>query len=168
MKAAALLREYPAASVLAYFACENEVPTNELIELAARSGRAVYLPQSASGAVVRWQAGAALAIGPGGVSEPTGVALHGMCPEIAFIPVVAWNRQGTRLGRGGGFYDRLLGRCTQTLRIGLAYEFQEYADIPRDPWDVALHYVITERRVVCCGQSGEVAPTRLQKGGMRT
>ena len=151
--------------MLVYLACENEVPTKELIELAAGSNKTVYLPHTASGAVARWRAGDALAIGPGGVPEPTGVPVHGMCPEIAFVPVVAWDRQGTRLGRGGGFYDRLLAKFPRALRIGLAYEFQEFADIPRDPWDVALHYVITERRVMWCGWSGEVAPMRLQKGG---
>jgi 5-formyltetrahydrofolate cyclo-ligase len=101
------------------------------------------------------------------VCEPaTGVSTLPGLPAVAFLPVVAWDAPGGRLGRGGGFYDRLFTRLPRAItRVGLAYEFQEYPDLPRDPWDVCLDYVITERRLVRCGGAGMDAS--LQKGGLQ-
>ena len=112
----------------------------------------LYLPHSAGG-VVRWRLGDSLAVGRGGVREPLrGAPEHPETPAVALVPLVAWDRYGGRLGRGGGFYDRLFAELTSGItRVGLAYEFQEYAELPRDPWDVSLDYVITERRIVRCG-----------------
>jgi len=156
-----------AASVLAYLACENEVPTTDLIERAVRSSKTVYLPHTASGAMARWTPGEPLVIARGGVAEPVGAPLYRTCPALALIPVVGWDRQGTRLGRGGGFYDRLLADLPPTIRVGLAYDFQQVASLPRDSWDIALDYVITEQRVIRCAGSATRRPALLQKGGLR-
>ena len=162
----ALRPDKAAVSVIGYIADENEVPTGAVLEEAARSGRKLYLPHS-SGGVVRWHLGDSLAVGRGGVREPArGAPEHPEIPAVALVPLVAWDRYGGRLGRGGGFYDRLFAELTSGItRVGLAFEFQEYAELPRDPWDVSLDYVITERRVVQCG--GVVAQASLQKGGLQ-
>jgi 5-formyltetrahydrofolate cyclo-ligase len=56
------------------------------------------------------------------------------------------------LGRGAGFFDRLFATLpADIVRVGLAYEFQEISDLPSDPWDVPVEFVITERRTVRCG-----------------
>jgi 5-formyltetrahydrofolate cyclo-ligase len=58
---------------------------------------------------------------------------------------------------GGGFYDRsfaYLLRHTHWLRprlIGLAYDFQRQPKLPRQPWDVPLHAVVTDRKLYLCG-----------------
>ena len=161
------LRAYKTAvSVIGYIADENEVPATAVLEHASRSGRKLYLPHS-SGGVVLWHLGASLIVRRGGVLEPTwGVPEHPDIPALALVPLVAWDRYGGRLGRGGGFYDRLFaGLTTGITRVGLAFEFQEYAELPRDPWDVSLDYVITERRLVRCG--GLVARATFQKGGLQ-
>lgn len=162
------LREFPpsaaAASVIAYIAHENEVPTDGLLDEAARRGQRIYLPREGVPiGVVRWRAGEPLAAGRSGVSAPSGnVPTAPESPAVAFVPLVGWDIRGGRLGRGGGFYDRLFATLTSGItRIGLAYEFQECPELPRDPWDVSLDYVITERRIVQCGgvlslQKGEL------------
>jgi 5-formyltetrahydrofolate cyclo-ligase len=155
-----------AVSVIGYIADENEVPTTAVLEEAARSGRTLYLPHR-SGGVVRWHLDDSLAVGRGGVREPVrGAPEYPETPAVALVPLVAWDRCGGRLGRGGGFYDRLFAELTSGItRVGLAFEFQEYAELPRDPWDVSLDYVITERRIVRCG--GLLAEASLQKGGLQ-
>jgi 5-formyltetrahydrofolate cyclo-ligase len=161
------LRFYKAAvSIISYIADENEVPTTLILEEAARSGRKLYLPRSAGG-VVRWRLGESVTVGRGGVREPVrGAPEYPETPAVALVPLVAWDRYGGRLGRGGGFYDRLFVELTSGItRVGLAFEFQEYAELPRDPWDVSLDYVITERRVVRCG--GLPAAASFQKGGLQ-
>lgn len=64
--------------------------------------------------------------------------------QIIFLPLVAFDIHGTRLGMGGGYYDRTLIDNQHTLRIGVAYEFQKQAYIPAASWDKPLHAVITE------------------------
>lgn len=68
------------------------------------------------------------------------------------IPLVAFDRHGTRLGAGGGFYDRTLAASgpVQPLRIGLGYACQEAPRLPRQPWDQPLHHVVTEKEHIRC------------------
>jgi 5-formyltetrahydrofolate cyclo-ligase len=107
-------------------------------------------------------------VGPGGVAQPAqGMPQAPETPGVILLPVVAWDDNGTRLGRGHGFYDRLLVRLADgCTRIGLAYEFQKVGVLPRDTWDAPLHYVITERRVVRCGPA-PIVSAPLQKGGLQ-
>ncbi|KAF0196788.1 MAG: 5-formyltetrahydrofolate cyclo-ligase [Bacillota bacterium] len=66
--------------------------------------------------------------------------------DLVFVPGVAFDSESYRLGFGGGFYDRFLLRLgTHTLKVGIAYQFQVMAQIPRDPHDIALDGVCTER-----------------------
>jgi 5-formyltetrahydrofolate cyclo-ligase len=159
-----------AAAVIAYVAHENEVPTAPLFTEIFQSGRTLLLPsQRRADRLVRWLPGVPLVPGPGGVLEPE----HGETgaptpPAVALVPVVGWDKRGTRLGRGGGYYDRLLAELDPEItRIGLAYAFQEVPELPRDPWDVPLHYVITERCVVRCSSSDAAEHAALRKGGMQ-
>jgi 5-formyltetrahydrofolate cyclo-ligase len=168
---ASLSTYHRARSVLAYIAAENEVPTQQLIEHVARSSRRLYLPrQGVDGpAVVGWQPGEPLQIGIGGVHEPVHSETVSLAlPAVALLPIVAWNADGMRVGRGGGFYDRLFATLSPAIvRIGLGYEFQCVEGLPRDPWDVLLHYIVTEQRLICCGPPQAVGPELLQKGGVQ-
>lgn len=168
----AQLRSFPpiqlAASVIAYVADENEIDAGPLLDEIVRSGRRLFVPQNIAGpALIRWRPGSPLAVGRGGVLEPAdGVPEIPPDPAVALLPMVAWDEAGTRLGRGGGFYDRLFaGLAVDILRIGLAYEFQQCTELPRDAWDVPVHYVITERRIVPCRYDQSVPA--LRKGGLQ-
>ena len=66
--------------------------------------------------------------------------------DIMLIPLVAFDEHGTRIGMGGGFYDRALMNVRTPLLVGVAYEFQRQAYIEPDPWDVPLNVVITEQQ----------------------
>lgn len=67
--------------------------------------------------------------------------------ELIVVPGVAYDRQGNRIGRGKGYYDRLL-RDTRAVTIGVAYSCQMCDDIEPDDFDVPVHYVITEHEVI--------------------
>lgn len=74
-----------------------------------------------------------------------------MTPEILIVPLVAFDREGGRLGYGGGFYDRTLeGLRAQkpTLAIGFAYAAQEASDLPLEPTDQTLDMIVTEAGVL--------------------
>ena len=89
-----------------------------------------------------------------GIPEPrthgTGAArfLNPLSVSVLFLPLVAFDDRGTRLGMGAGYYDRYLGRLDARLRplvIGLAHEVQRAAaTLERQPWDIPLDGVVTE------------------------
>ena len=63
--------------------------------------------------------------------------------DLMFLPLLAFDRHGTRLGMGAGYYDRTLARQKPNLLIGVAYDFQQQSFILRQEWDIALHSIIT-------------------------
>ncbi len=75
--------------------------------------------------------------------------------DIILLPLVAFDRSGSALGSGAGYYDRALAfRLTQPappLLIGIGFACQEVAGIPMADWDVPLDLVITEREMIVIG-----------------
>jgi 5-formyltetrahydrofolate cyclo-ligase len=69
-------------------------------------------------------------------------------PDIILVPMLGFDRYGTRLGYGGGYYDRTLASLTKKPKlVGLAFAVQELPLIPRDTHDIPLDLVITEAGV---------------------
>ena len=81
----------------------------------------------------------------GGYREPaTGSDFHGEI-DLILVPGLAFTRAGARLGRGGGFYDRLLARLPPgTVRLGVCFAFQLVPALPLEPHDERLHGVVTD------------------------
>lgn len=67
--------------------------------------------------------------------------------ELMVIPAVAFDRRGNRLGRGKGFYDRLLHSARAT-KIGVGYEFQLFDELPTEPHDIPMDVVITQGNTI--------------------
>ena len=64
--------------------------------------------------------------------------------DVVIVPLLAFDRQGNRIGMGGGYYDRFLKKYPAALKIGLAFELQKIENIPVEPHDVPLDAIITE------------------------
>lgn len=93
----------------------------------------------------RWTPDGPLRAGPFGAQVPERDDFFE--PEILIVPLVAFDRQGGRLGYGGGFYDRTLERLRAlrpTLAIGFAYAAQEAPELPLEPTDQPLDLIVTE------------------------
>jgi 5-formyltetrahydrofolate cyclo-ligase len=72
-------------------------------------------------------------------------------PAMAVVPGVGFDRTSMRLGRWQGFYDRALEalrRSGDVCVVGLAFECQIVPELPTDPWDQPMDYVVTEKRVL--------------------
>ncbi len=97
-----------------------------------------------------WRPKMALRKGAYGTFEPDGVEI--LVPTVLWVPLVAFDRRGYRLGYGGGYYDAtitFLKKTNPSLRaIGAAYSFQEVEALPNQPHDVALDMVVTEKETI--------------------
>jgi 5-formyltetrahydrofolate cyclo-ligase len=89
--------------------------------------------------------GEVLAPGAFGIHEPLDTWPR-VVPGLLLVPLLAFDAEGTRLGYGGGFYDRTLS-LLKVPAIGIAYAGQETASLPRGPHDMALTMILTEQGV---------------------
>lgn len=89
-----------------------------------------------------------LELGSFHIEEPTGTnTVDADEIELIVVPAVAYDRRGNRLGRGKGFYDRLLASARAT-KIGVGYEFQLIDEIPVEEHDIPMDYVITQTTTI--------------------
>jgi 5-formyltetrahydrofolate cyclo-ligase len=147
------LDEYIASSrVLSYLQTRNEVMTTGFAAHALSRGKALYVPrirrEPRELEVVRiCDLSGDLHEGTYGITEPVEALAAASDEEIreigfAVIPGVAFDRDGYRLGRGGGYFDRLLPRLSRwCMTVGVCFEEQLVEKVPRDPWDVPVRRV---------------------------
>ncbi|MGA7594898.1 MAG: 5-formyltetrahydrofolate cyclo-ligase [Gallionella sp.] len=75
--------------------------------------------------------------------------------EFALLPGVAFTRRGARLGYGGGYYDKLLARmATRPVLAAAAFGLQIVAQIPQEPTDVSVRWIVTEQETIACPEQG--------------
>jgi 5-formyltetrahydrofolate cyclo-ligase len=77
------------------------------------------------------------------------------------VPGVAFSQDGHRLGRGGGHYDATLAQMPRAVRLGVAFEAQLVAELPREPHDAPLDAVVTESRVLLLPRVRRDPPGRI-------
>ena len=111
-------------------------------------GRPIALPWFAErDGPMRFRLGPACAQGPWGPQPADDASL--VEPGIVLAPLVAAGLDGTRLGQGGGHYDRavdLLRRTRPVLLVGLAWDVQILPSVPAEPWDAPLSAIVTPSR----------------------
>lgn len=112
-----------AQTVMLYNALPDEVSLQLLIDDASGSGKEVIIPEQGANAPI----------------IPDEVLTQ---IDFAIIPGRAFTRNGKRMGRGGGWYDRILHKM-KCPRWGVAFNCQMKKDIPTDEWDVKMNKVVT-------------------------
>jgi 5-formyltetrahydrofolate cyclo-ligase len=142
--------------VAIYSPIQNEVETGDIRDHALATGKQVFYPRcTAENVLDLIEIGSVtdLAFGRFGILEPTGVRRLSKDQEelVVFVPGVAFDLRGNRLGRGTGWYDRLIAKLGRATFVALAYDFQIVDEVPAEEWDQRVHYLITERRIVDCG-----------------
>ena len=90
----------------------------------------------------------ALKYGAFHIEEPVGDDVQDISGiELIVVPAVAYDRNGNRVGRGRGYYDRLL-ESSKAMKIGVGYDFQLVDEVDAEPHDVPVDMVITQTRVI--------------------
>jgi 5-formyltetrahydrofolate cyclo-ligase len=141
-----------------YHAVHGEIDPKPLLDTALRSGKTPYLP------ILRRDSRIGLWFAPYhhnskliqnrfGIPEPVVTHRQLIKPwalDMVFVPLVAFDRHGHRLGMGGGYYDRTFAfklqrsHLTGPKMVGIAHDLQYRDSIESNPWDVPLDNVITE------------------------
>ena len=81
-----------------------------------------------------------------GIGEPTGPEYTDLnSVQMIIVPGVAFDRHNNRMGRGRGFYDRLLKSTPNAYKVGVAFNFQMVEFVPTEEFDVPMNAVITEK-----------------------
>jgi 5-formyltetrahydrofolate cyclo-ligase len=145
-------------AVALYSSMQNEVATAGIRDHALKEGKRVFYPRVAGdtgGDFAELKRAGDLRPGRYGILEPAGNVLLTQRDEeglVVFVPALAFDLRGNRLGRGKGWYDRALSRLGAGVTLaGLAYELQIFDRLPAERWDCKVDHIITESRVVDCG-----------------
>lgn len=138
----------PGEVVAGYWPIRDELDCQPILIRLMDGGQPLCLPvvqaPEAPLAMRLWQPGAALYPSGFGTLAPSEVAPEAT-PDIVIIPLLGFDKHGTRLGYGGGYYDRTLARLARPARlVGLAFAAQELPYIPRQSHDLPLDMVVTE------------------------
>lgn len=145
-----------AGVVAAYASFGSELPTAALLEALVGRGAVVLLPVSLADGGLGWRAyagAAALVAGPRGAPEPAGPDRSLSDADVVLAPGVGFTRDGGRLGRGGGAYDRALAeRRPGVAVIGLGYDESVVESLPVEPHDVHVDVVVTPTAVWLAGR----------------
>lgn len=97
----------------------------------------------------------ALRLGSFYIEEPEGDDIQPIDSiELVIVPAVAYDRKGNRVGRGKGYYDRLLAD-TRATKIGVGYDFQLVDDIDTESHDVIMDAIITESSMITVHHHGK-------------
>ncbi len=139
-------------AIAAYLAADGEA---DLADWLTTSLHWVYLPRINARAKTmhfhRWQGHEPLYENQFGIGEPAADAPQLPAAELDLVltPLVAFDTSGTRLGMGGGYYDRCFADIPSATMVGVAFQCQQSPTfIPSEPWDRRLNAVVTEQGVL--------------------
>ncbi|MDA9590717.1 5-formyltetrahydrofolate cyclo-ligase [Alphaproteobacteria bacterium] len=135
--------------IAAYLPMGGELDPRPLMQALRKNGNIICLPvcinEDAPLVFRRYRHNDALLPDDMGIAAPRATAQQ-VTPDIVLLPLLAFDGQGHRLGRGGGFYDRTLAELKKRSDcrfIGLAFDMQMVDKCPIAPHDEALHAVLT-------------------------
>jgi len=144
-----------ARTVMAYIACRGELSLEYVIRDAFESGKTLLLPRCETPGIMtarKVRSMDDLMLGTYGLLEP-----KTDCPvceperiDLIFVPGVAFDRAGRRLGQGGGYYDRFLEK-SGAVRAGICHEFALIDTVPHEAHDQMMDSVITPGGILCPG-----------------
>ena len=151
-QALALIEAQNAQHIALYVSFDGEISTEKLIKTLWAQDKHVYLPvlhpfNPNHLLFLRYLPETPMLKNKFGIWEPK-LNVQNVLPlkelDILFTPLVAFDKQGNRLGMGGGFYDRTLQnwRNSSFIPVGLAHQCQQVEQLPTEAWDVPLHQIL--------------------------
>jgi 5-formyltetrahydrofolate cyclo-ligase len=140
-------------TIMLFASFGSEVPTQGMIERALKDGRRVILPYLQDGEIHGAEIGGrrGMVRSSHGPMEP---ALRTEVPpeeiDVVVAPGLAFDREGNRLGYGGGHYDRFLDRLGDAARVVIGFHAQLVGSVPSGPNDRRVDLIVTDHETVIC------------------
>lgn len=110
-------------------------------------GKTLAFPRTDEAGGMQFFCSRAFQIGPWKAHEPVGDNLAPE-PDLILVPGLAFDRQGHRMGRGGGFYDRWLEKYPSVKKIGVGFSCQLVPRVPREAHDARMDLLVTENETI--------------------
>ena len=133
-----------ASTVLLYNSLPDEVDTHLLLEAGLKAGKQILLPVVAGEDLELRMYSEQMREGLFGILEPVGEAfLDFSSIDLAIVPGIAFDAERHRLGRGRGYYDRLLLNLPNCKTMGICFPFQLVDSVPVDSHDIPMSEVIS-------------------------
>lgn len=137
--------------VALYISQDFEFPTDILFDFCSEKQKKIVVPVIEKNSMVfrhlkdygKTQANAQKIHEP-----PFGTIVDSSRIDVFFVPLVAFDWKGARLGRGGGYFDRLFSdKMITGIRVGVGYEFQSVLAVPQETFDIKMDYILTEKQL---------------------
>jgi 5-formyltetrahydrofolate cyclo-ligase len=145
-----------AQHILSYAPFAGEISPAKLVE--TLSCRTVHLPKITNFRLSKMRFYSAKKVdrlNKYGIEEPSAVGQPWPANsfDLVLVPLLAFDRSGTRIGMGAGYYDRALEALsyqtsTKPYLVGVAHYFQEVNSLTREPWDVPLDAILTDQEFI--------------------
>jgi 5-formyltetrahydrofolate cyclo-ligase len=139
-----------AGCVYAYASLKREAGTWEILRAVLSAGKRLALPRVSGEKMQFFYVSDLAKLNPGafGIPEPSAECMPAEEPEaVVLVPGMAFTKDGKRLGKGGGYYDRFSEKEPDHLLIGLAYGFQVHAALPTEAHDRKVDMLVTPETV---------------------
>ena len=134
-----------AENILLYHSLPDELSTREFLQECAPQ-KHFFLPRvNGLNLEILPYDRSRLHLGAFRIEEPDGTETVSVDDiDLIIVPAVAYDRRGNRVGRGKGYYDRLLSTATRAVTVGVCYSFQLVDEIDAEPHDVAVDFVVAD------------------------
>ncbi len=138
--------------IFTYVSFRTEPDTYSFINKALADGKKICVPKCNPDKTMKFiqinSLSDDLASGKYGIKEPISDEATSLLPDLVVIPALSCDFNGTRLGYGGGYYDRFLKNIKKTPLAVLLYEKLISDELPKEETDIQINTIITEKRII--------------------
>ncbi len=148
-----------ASFIAAYIPVGNEPQTADIIQVCREQGKNVglpaWFPEEKEYRICDYPCGSVMTRAQLGIPEPTIKSwIDGTTYDLFLVPGIFFDRHGTRIGHGKGYYDRILAKRSPTAKlVALAFDWQiSETALPYEPYDIPMNFIITPTQLITCVQ----------------
>ena len=135
-----------------YYPINSEIECLSILNKLEKKNFKISLPKTKKNSKMdfyEWSSNDILKISKQGIPEP--YKKNKVIPDVLIVPLVGFDRKKFRLGYGGGYYDRYIGKIQKfkkILTIGFAFSFQEIETFPINKFDQKLDFILTNKGII--------------------
>lgn len=147
-----------AKTIMCFVSFGSEIDTHEFIRTAIEDGKRlvvpITVPETKELRLSHLHDLSELEIGFFNILTPKEEFIRDVDPnqvDMIIVPGAVFDREGYRIGFGGGYYDRFLSKIDKSVpKIAIAFDFQILDKVPREDYDIPVDYIVTEKEFIKC------------------